>query len=651
MSNDLKFYIYDLETFPNCFLFSGKFFNEDKFHTFELSSRKNMRGELLSWLSYLQNSGVQMVGYNNIGFDYPLIHDLLNNPYTFTCEMAYQLCQQIINSQGYGFTALQLKDRILPQIDLAKINHFDNANKRTSLKSLQVAMRSQSVEDLPFPPGTILTPEQMDVMIHYNCHDLTETEAFLKKNLHLIAMRKELLDTKVLTGDVFNFSDVKIGTEYLIKKIGRAKCFTGNKPRQTFRESVEFKDIILPKIFYRTEQFQEVLDWFNKQVIYTGAEQRPHLEKKLAGIEFHFGVGGVHASVENRKFESNDTHVIKDIDVAGMYVAVAIVNGFFPEHLGKEFLDAYKQLQADRAMYKKGTTMNAVLKLAGNGVYGNSDNKYSCFYDPRYPKQITVNGQLQLLQLVEVLSMIPGLEIIQANTDGITAYVPRALAHLFDLWKTDWEAMTGLKLEEVEYSKMWIRDVNNYLCVTTKGAIKRKGAYWYPTEEKEYEGVWNKDFSMMVVQKVTEQTLINGWNPEALIKLMTDPFDFMLRYKTPSGSTVYIGDKPMLKTVRYYVSTKGQPMRKVSQARGPIGEYKRATKVSEADYATVMKEIGFGKWDARIHTKAKTKYEQVVIGVESGKLTKECNDASRFDWTDVDYGYYIEEVKKLLIGE
>ena len=92
--------------------------------------------------------------------------------------------------------------------------------------------------------------------------------------------------------------------------------------------------------------------------------------------------------------------IIIDIDVAGMYVAVAIANGFSPEHLGQDFVNAYRQLQSDRAQYPKGTTMNAVLKLAGNGVYGNSNNPYSCFYDPKYTFSVTVNGQLQLLQLV-----------------------------------------------------------------------------------------------------------------------------------------------------------------------------------------------------------------------------------------------------------
>lgn len=648
---DLKYYVFDLECYPNCFLWSGKFEGRPEVQVFEMSFRKNQRNELLNWLSYLQNESAQSVGYNNLGYDYNFTHALLNNPYTFTYHTAFQLNQELF-SKRYGFSNVPYRDRILPQIDLMKINHFDNAAKRTSLKSLQFAMRSESVEDLPIEPGTNLTSEQIDQLIQYNIHDITETEKFLNKCKHLIEQRKEFLDTGVLTGDVLNFSDVKIGTEYLIKKIGRAKCFMGNTPRQTKRNSVEFRNIILPKITYRNEAYENVLEWFKQQVIYPEVEKAklPQLEAKLANLNFHFGVGGVHASVESKHYKSNDKYVIKDIDVTGMYPAVAIANDFAPEHLGKEFSIAYKQLQIDRAKYKKGTSMNGLLKLAGNGVFGNSDNNYSCFYDPKYPKQITVNGQLQLLQLVELLEMIPGLEIIQANTDGVTAYLPRNMEYIFNLWKDHWEKDTGLKLEEVEYQDMWIRDVNNYLCVKTSGEVKRKGAYWYPVEDKDYDGNWNKDFSAMVVQKVIEQVLISGWKTEDVVKLMTDKFDFMIRYKTPKDAKVFIGDREMLKTVRYYVSISGEPMKKIAEPKGILGTFRRKNGITDDYYDKILAEIPAGVWDDRIHTKNKVVYEMTETSIEKGWLVKECNHASRFDWSDVDYRYYVEQIEKLKIG-
>jgi hypothetical protein len=650
----VNLYLWDLETFNNCYYFTGKFQGSNEHQVYEISERTNQRTEHLSWLSYLQNTGCHMVGFNSLNFDYPILHELLNNPYTFGYTTAYLMAQKIIGSQSYWQNphAIRMSDRLIPQIDLVKVNHFDNPARRCSLKSLQFAMRSESVEDLPYDPNIPLTYDQMDNLRAYNLHDVTETEKFLGKCRSQINLRKELLDQGILSGDVLNFSDVKIGTEYLIRKIGRAKCFVkGSTPRQTQRQSVEFKNVILPKISFRTEPFEQVLDWFKSQTLWIGKEEKPKLEAKLAGLEFTFGLGGCHSSVENKRYVSTDTHVIKDIDVSGMYVAIAVANGFYPEHLGQDFTIAYKGLQTDRKQYAKGTVMNLVLKLAGNGVFGNSNNSFSPFYDPKYQLSVTLNGQLQLLQLVEVLSLIPGVEIIQANTDGITALVPRELEHFFNLWKSEWEIGTGLKLEEVEYSTVWQSDVNNFLAIDSKGNIKRKGRYWYPITEDDMHGGsgsnWNKDFSNMSAQKGIEQCLLTGIAPEDIVYLITDPFDFMLRYKTPSGSKVFIGEYEMSKTVRYYVSTEGQPMKKITPAKG-VG-FKRKAKLTDAYYDSILATIQDGAWDSRIHTKNKSVYEETTTSIESGRLVRCCNHADDFNWRDVDFDFYAKEIRKLLI--
>jgi len=591
-----------------------------------------------------------MIGFNNLGYDYPIIHELMTNPHTFSYDKAHQLSNTIIGAQrGNSFRGIGLSNRIISQIDMMKVCHFDNDAKRTSLKALQFAMRSDSLEDLPFKIRP-LDNQEKDILRKYNVHDVTETEKFFLKHEHVIDMRREFLNDGVLTGDVLNFSDVKIGTEYLINRLGKQKCFSGGKPRQTFRQIIEFKKIILPKIYYRTEIFNEVFSWFKSQVIYINSSERPSLEKKLAGLEFHFGVGGVHASAENKIFYSDDEYQIIDIDVSGMYVAVAIANGFAPEHLGQSFVEAYRQIKEDRARYPKGSSRNAALKLAGNGAYGNSNNPYSPFYDPQYTFSVTVNGQLQILQLVEMIDLLPDCELIQANTDGITVRILKSNEALFKMWCDEWEKMTGLVLEYVRYKRMWIKDVNNYISEKMNGELKRKGAYWYPLNDKEYEGWWNKDFSNLASIIASEKAMINSWPVEAAIKLITNPFDFMLRYKATGESRLYIGDEEQLKTVRYYVSKSGKPMKKVAPPKGEIGQYKRANGLKDATFEAVMKEIGRDVWDARIHTKNKSKYETVVTSVQSGKLVKECNLASKFDWTDVDWNYYIDEAKKIIIG-
>lgn len=647
----MKPYLLDTETMVNCFLFVGKQPDSERVDVFEISSRKNERSALLTHLNYLQNAGFTLVGFNNLGFDYPVIHELLNNPFTFTERTAYLKAQEIISQQNAGFrNTVRINERFLPQVDLYKINHFDNRSKTTSLKALQFAMRLHSVDDLPYSPHEPLTPSQMDELVTYCIHDVMSTESFYNKCKHLIDMRQELQDSGVLTGDVLNYSDVKIGTEYLIRKIGRAKCFvSGSTPRQTVRDAIPFNSIILRNVWFRTEPFKAVLTWFKDQTLITTAETKPKLEVTLAGLKFDFGIGGVHASVESKSYRSSDTHVIKDVDVSGMYPAVAIANGFYPEHLGQDFTNAYRQLQSDRRQYPKGTAMNAVLKLAGNGAYGNSNNMHSCFYDPRYTFSVTVNGQLQLLQLVEVLSLLPGLEIIQANTDGVTVYMPREIEPFFDMWCKDWEQGTGLKLEEVTYKAMWIKDVNNYFSITTDGKMKRKGCFWYPETDKDYDGVWNKDFSAMVVQKAVELVLTQGVSVREAVRIHTDPFDFMLRYKAVGSARVMIGDKECSKTVRYYVSSKGEPMKKIAKPKGEIGHFKRKNGITDELYNRILSVIPKDTWDERIHNKRKSRYEIVTTSIESGNKVRCCNVASEFNFKDVEWEYYESEVRKLII--
>jgi hypothetical protein len=655
MATPQPYYIFDIETYPNVFLFSGKWRGSSQpVQTFEISNRRNDKSQILQFLTYLKDSNAIMTGFNNLGFDWPILQDLINSPYTFDALKAYQICSQIIGSgdtRNLQWT-VPYNDRYVTQLDLWKMNHFDNATKRTSLKALQCAMRSQSIEDLPFPVGKILTSDEIDILIKYNIHDITETEKFLDICQPAIDMRYELLSSGMVQGDVLNYSDVKIGVQYLVKKIGRHKCYAGSRPKQTIRHEVIFKNIILPKIKFNTFTCHEALEWFQSIVVYPTKKERVTYKKiiPIGGIDFHFGLGGVHASVDSRVFHSDKDYIIKDIDVSGMYPAVANANSLAPEHLGKDFSLSYSQLPIERKRYKKGTTQNKVLKLAGNGSFGDLLNVHSCLYDPQCGYSVTVNGQLQMFQLVEKLTSIPGLEVIQANTDGITARVPRSLAWTFDFYKKEWEQETGLELEEVEYKSMWVRDCNNYISLKTDGTTKLKGAYWYPRSLEDYEGTWNKDFGMMVVQKCAEMMLIHDMNPEAMINAFVDKFDFMKYYKAKGASVLTVGNVPVQKTCRYYVSTKGQPMLKIDPPRGPEGSYCRKNGLTDKEYERIRAELAPGTWDERIHTKNKSVYKPVHTSIEAGWMVKVCNNADDFDWSDVDFSYYIEEVKKLYIG-
>ena len=106
--DQLKDWIYDIETFKHIFTFSivrsdGKFVR-----TFECSRRTNQIDGIMKCIDYLKDNDCRMVGFNNIGFDYPVLHKLLSKSKLpksgeVIANMVYQLAQQQIDSFKDGF--------------------------------------------------------------------------------------------------------------------------------------------------------------------------------------------------------------------------------------------------------------------------------------------------------------------------------------------------------------------------------------------------------------------------------------------------------------------------------------------------------------------------------------------------------------------
>ena len=119
-----------------------------------------------------------------------------------------------------------------------------------------------------------------------------------------------------------------------------------------------------------------------------------------------------------------------------------------------------------RKSYPKGSAENAMLKLALNGTYGKSNDKYSIFYDPKFTMTITIGGQLTLCLLIDMFYREGiNFKMVMANTDGITIAVTKDDDERMIRIVKCWEDKVKLQMERVDYSKMFIRDVNNYLGV------------------------------------------------------------------------------------------------------------------------------------------------------------------------------------------
>ena len=113
----------------------------------------------------------------------------------------------------------------------------------------------------------------------------------------------------------------------------------------------------------------------------------------------------------------------------------------------------------------------------------------------------TLTGQLSLLMLIEGLEA-SGIEVISANTDGVTMKCPAAKRTVANQVIEAWEKHTGFKTEETEYSLLCSRDVNNYFAIKKDGKIKAKGAYFDPWRDDEsiYERLKNSPKFSIVIE-------------------------------------------------------------------------------------------------------------------------------------------------------
>lgn len=611
-------YVYDIETYPNVFTLAVEHADAPLRWSFEISEWRNDSKEIVAFLQYLKDTNARMVGFNSLGFDYPVLHTLIRMGHS-DANTLYLKAMAIINAQdddgGKWMHQVNPSDRFVEQIDLFKIHHFDNKARATSLKVLEFNMRSDSIEDLPFPVGTALGQSQIEKLKQYNAHDVSQTKAFYYKTLDMIRFREEL--TVKYSRDFMNHNDTKIGKDYFTMKLEESgvTCYdfgpSGRTPRQTPRPSIALRDAILPWIQFQSPEFTRVLNWLKDQTITETKGVFNDLTASLNGFTFVFGLGGIHGSVESQVVESDDDHVIVDLDVSSYYPNLAIANGFYPQHLGDSFVTIYKHLFEQRKTYSKKSAENAMLKLALNGVYGDSNNHFSIFYDPLFTMSITLNGQLLLCLLTEGLMHIEGLRLIQVNTDGLTVRVPRENKWLVDLARAAWQLRTGLNLEEAVYKTMMIRDVNNYIAQYEDGSVKRKGAY-------EYEMDWHQNAGGLVIAKVAEKVLLENAPIRQTLEQWPDIMDFMLRTKVPRSSYLAIekdGVTSQLQNItRYYIAEGGGRLFKWMPplAKNP------------------------GQWRK--------------IGVESGWGVQPCNDIKNAGKLPVDFDYYVREVEKLCLG-
>jgi len=576
--------IYDIETMQEFFLVVVYNPQEDKYYEFGVNK---LRNDLDKFVRFTEcHTEFFWVGYNNLRFDSQVVEWVLRNYEQWhqlssldICGRIAQKAADVIHDANYDvFPEYREEDLSLKQLDLFRIHHYDNKNRRVSLKRLEFEMDLENIEEMPIHHSkTDMTDVELLQTVDYCVNDVQATYQFylvtigktehpLYKGENRIELRQDIQEEFGIP--CLNYSDSKIGDEMIKKYYCQEKNITYKElPKKGFfRKEIVVKRCIADYVSFQTPELTEFLNRIKKMKL--GMQDDFKEEIHFYDKVYSFMKGGIHTENKPKVFEANDEYEIIDWDVTSYYPAIIINNGLYPKHLGKEFLRGYKQMFDKRIelkpLAKKDKKIKGIvgaLKLAVNSVYGKSSDMQSWIYDRELTMFTTITGELSIMMLAEMYET-NGIHVISANTDGITVRIHKN--KLEDMRKINiwWENLTTYELEATHYKKIIFSTVNDYLAIKTDGEIKKKGDFLTDFE-------LHKNKSARIVPLALEAYYVHGVPIDVSIRNHRNIYDFCLRQKSSKDFhyeswNKKTGDKTVYnKLIRYYVSRTGEKLLKV----------------------------------------------------------------------------------------
>lgn len=612
-------FVYDIEVFQNIFHCSAINTETKEVHKFEISSRKNQLSELISFFkqvnspvswndNYTTNCSIDsdkiFCGYNNLHYDNPVInyiieyeHVLTEKPVLVITNSIFNLSREITNSGENIEKWKRWKYQVW--FDSFDILTMLYSNKlRVGLKEIQVTMQYKNVQEFVCDWSKPLPIEDFDSMIDYNINDIESTSALLdrcKKDIDLRLAIEDEYGVKVLSKDGVNIG-MKILTHKYLEKTGLT--WWDIKDLRSPQAYIPLKDVILPFIKYDSPILKSVLDEMKTQVVSPG---RKGYEKNFVfgGLRYTVGVGGIHSKNDPEIIIPAEDEMLIDIDVASLYPSMLIEYGFYPKHLGPEFLEVYSQIRSERieAKHNGDKIKDSTLKLALNGLSGNLQNEHNFCYSPFAVMQIRINGQLLLLMLAEKLVEL-GCRIVQANTDGLFVLLKKSIYGKVNNVCREWEQLTKLTLEEDRFEAMYQYAINDYIAVKEgytdirdrflageQIVQKKKTGELYKSIEQiqddyiKQKGMFitkvqlGKGLTPKIIPEAVIKYFVDGIPVEDTIKGCKDIKKFLMAEKTGKQWNVEYMKEDIQRTNRFYASTNGGYLWKWKQVGNAEKQY------------------------------------------------------------------------------
>lgn len=553
-----------------------------------------------------------LIGFNNIRFDdlflmkMYILKDVVLDPSThwWAIDRIKILADEIINNNDINYRWFDEELKTFKQwwtsIDLF-MALFETISRK-SLKQSAINIKWYRIEDLPLKPNSIVTNDQFQLIFDYNMNDVLITRALHLKKKAEFELRIDIgakYGVNVLSSNRSSIADRLMAKFY--QEYTGLKYFQF-KDKRTLRTTINFGEILNPKINFVTSNLKQVYDEILNTEFYIDKEFVKTVLFKEKGYKIR--TGGLHSIDRPARYEADCKNVfMRDADVSSYYPSLIYNEGVCPAHLAPvAFSHIVNMIKTDKAKYKIeakqlkaegrlaeakfAKTGEAAVKIVANsGLFGKMGYD-GWLFDLKAMYQVTLNGQLYLMMMIEQLEEA-GIEVISANTDGILARFSKDKFDSYNKIVTAWQQYTKLELEFVNYIKYVRTSVNSYIAIkedwltnpTGEDVIKRK-------DEFNIEIELSKGFNAPVVAIAIDKWIVNGIRVEDTIRSHTDIYDYCISVKTGEVydkqlHTTQNGNytvTPLSKNLRYYVSNSGGTLLKHKVDGDNIDKYAQMIK-------------------------------------------------------------------------
>lgn len=578
--------------------------------------------DLFSLLYWLQQKA-DYFGYNNRKYDRLMLSALLMYYNQFDkpsklITFLYETSQRVIRSSNNdtlwtdNFTSLILRNNVaFRDLDLFQIFRLDHYHK--SLKQTSINIKWYNLKEYTMPPigdldrhyyherlpeakgmtdrelnihyrnvfERFIPKEYLNEMADYNDNDVYIVAELIRMNQEEVLLRYRISEEYKV--DVYSASRSTIADKVIVKLYSK---FTGLHPKafidtKTIRRKILVSEILSDKIAFSTPELNDILSGIRSLTL-KGEKGEFDREFTFMGTSYTIATGGLHSNEIPAIYVENSDSIIVDRDVASYYPNMIRSLKVCQKHLipkawfriADTIVDErleHKHLAKDKSLdvmeRDKHATAAACLKIVANaGIFGKMGSEKSFLCDKKAMYQVTINGQLFLLMLIEKLELA-GIHVISANTDGIVTIVPRELEQTADDICHWWEKHLGLELEFTYYTKYVTEGVNSYLTVKRGGSSKFKGRM----NPKMFLEDLSKGYNSPIVAKCVTEYFINGTPVMETLRNAKSILDFCrtqnVNHKYRLEFTHVVDGKirtdVVQRNTRFYISSTGGTLMKV----------------------------------------------------------------------------------------